>query len=67
MSLPFVWVHSFLDSHFHQDHHLGHMRNVRGARALRRAQEAGESEAMQCAALALELGMLVSGFLPKDH
>ena len=46
---------------------LGHMRNVRGARALRRAQEAGESEAMQCAALALELGMLVSDSLPKDH
>ncbi|VDL79072.1 unnamed protein product, partial [Nippostrongylus brasiliensis] len=33
---------------------LGNMRNVRGARALRKAQEAGENEAMQCAALADE-------------
>lgn len=40
---------------------LGNMRNVRGARALRKSQEAGDSEALQCAALAVELGMLVSG------
>ncbi|VDM80318.1 unnamed protein product [Strongylus vulgaris] len=39
---------------------LGNMKNIRGARALRKAQEAGESEALQCAALAVELGMLVS-------
>ncbi|KJH43570.1 tetratricopeptide repeat protein [Dictyocaulus viviparus] len=37
---------------------LGNMRNVRGARALRKAQEAGENDALQCAALAVELGML---------
>ncbi|KAK6735116.1 hypothetical protein RB195_018357 [Necator americanus] len=37
---------------------LGNMKNVRGARALRKAQEAGEDELMQCAALAVELGML---------
>ncbi|KIH67333.1 tetratricopeptide repeat protein [Ancylostoma duodenale] len=37
---------------------LGNMKNIRGARALRKAQEAGESEAIQCAVLAVELGML---------
>ncbi|KAK6014197.1 tetratricopeptide repeat protein [Ostertagia ostertagi] len=37
---------------------LGNMKNIRGARALRKSQEAGESEALQCAALAVELGML---------
>ncbi|CAI4224269.1 unnamed protein product [Auanema sp. JU1783] len=37
---------------------LGHMKNVRGARALREAQRKGESEDMQCAAIAIELGML---------
>ncbi|CAD6192417.1 unnamed protein product [Caenorhabditis auriculariae] len=37
---------------------LGHMKNVRGARAIRKSQQAGENESMQCAALAVELGML---------
>ncbi|CAB3396663.1 unnamed protein product [Caenorhabditis bovis] len=37
---------------------LGHMKNVRGARAVRKSQLAGEDESMQCAALAVELGMM---------
>uniref|UniRef100_A0A8R1HJJ6 Intraflagellar transport protein 140 homolog n=1 Tax=Caenorhabditis japonica TaxID=281687 RepID=A0A8R1HJJ6_CAEJA len=37
---------------------LGHMKNVRGARAVRKAHQNGENDSMKCAALALELGML---------
>ncbi|CAL2044710.1 unnamed protein product [Caenorhabditis brenneri] len=37
---------------------LGHMKNVRGARAVRRSQQNGESDSMKCAALAIELSML---------
>lgn len=37
---------------------LGHMKNVRGARAVRKAQMNGENDSMKCAALAVELGML---------
>ncbi|CAI2353945.1 unnamed protein product [Caenorhabditis sp. 36 PRJEB53466] len=37
---------------------LGHMKNVRGARAVRKSHLNGENDSMKCAALAVELGML---------
>ncbi|PIC26364.1 hypothetical protein B9Z55_018959 [Caenorhabditis nigoni] len=37
---------------------LGHMKNVRGARAVRRSIQNGENDSMKCAALAIELSML---------
>ena len=37
---------------------LGHMKNVRGARAVRRSMQNGENDSMKCAALAIELSML---------
>ncbi|CAI5448849.1 unnamed protein product [Caenorhabditis angaria] len=37
---------------------LGHMKNVRGSRSVRKTQQNGEDESMQCAALAIELGMI---------
>uniref|UniRef100_A0A1I7TP46 ANAPC4_WD40 domain-containing protein n=1 Tax=Caenorhabditis tropicalis TaxID=1561998 RepID=A0A1I7TP46_9PELO len=37
---------------------LGHMKNVRGARAVRKSIQNGENDSMKCAALAIELSML---------
>ena len=39
---------------------LGNLGMARGARALRRVQREGQSPLVQCATLALQLGMLVS-------